>query len=136
MPAEWNYSYADGDQYYRCSPDGKWIVYNAAEDGRQQVYLVPVPPTGERWQVSTAGGAQGRWRADGGGILINLQFPKKPVRSWPVHQRPAVVGGSARVTEPDSALGLDLLQLWQTRYDVIYVGKTHQLLGRRLLSVG
>jgi Tol biopolymer transport system component/tRNA A-37 threonylcarbamoyl transferase component Bud32 len=53
----------------RFSPDGKWIVYNAAEDGRQQVYLVPVPPTGERWQLSTAGGAQGRWRADGGAIF-------------------------------------------------------------------
>ena len=24
-----------------------------------------MPPTGERWQVSVAGGAQARWRADG-----------------------------------------------------------------------
>jgi serine/threonine protein kinase len=49
----------------RFSPDGRWIVYNAADGGQQQVYLVPVPPTGERWQVSIDGGAQGRWRADG-----------------------------------------------------------------------
>ena len=50
----------------RFSPDGKWLVYNAADSGgRQEVYLVPVPPTGERWQLSVDGGAQGRWRADG-----------------------------------------------------------------------
>lgn len=48
----------------RFSYDGKWVVYNAADSGRQQVYLTPVPPTGERWQLSTDGGAQGRWRSD------------------------------------------------------------------------
>ena len=48
----------------RFSHDGKWVVYNAADGGSQQVYLVPVPPTGERWQLSTDGGAQGRWRSD------------------------------------------------------------------------
>jgi Tol biopolymer transport system component len=53
----------------RFSPDGRWIVYNAADSGRQQVYLVPVPPTGERWQLSTDGGAQGRWRSDGGAVF-------------------------------------------------------------------
>jgi Tol biopolymer transport system component len=53
----------------RFSPDGNWIVYNAADNGRQQVYLVPVPPTGERWQLSTDGGSQGRWRSDGSAIF-------------------------------------------------------------------
>ena len=26
MPADRNYSYADGDQYYHWSPDGKWFL--------------------------------------------------------------------------------------------------------------
>ena len=26
LPAKWNYSYADGDQYYQWSPDGKWFL--------------------------------------------------------------------------------------------------------------
>ena len=30
-----------------------------------EVYVTTVPPTGERWQISVAGGAQPRWRADG-----------------------------------------------------------------------
>jgi hypothetical protein len=48
------------------SPDGKWIAYNADRDGgSMKVYVVPYPPTGERIQVSTAGGGQARWRADG-----------------------------------------------------------------------
>src|SRR6185503_15781114 len=53
----------------RFSPDSKWVVYNAGDGGRQQVYLVPVPATGERWQLSTDGGAQGRWRADGNAVF-------------------------------------------------------------------
>jgi hypothetical protein len=27
--------------------------------------VTPLPPTGERWQVSSAGGVQPRWRRDG-----------------------------------------------------------------------
>ena len=45
------------------SPDGRWLAYNDPQAG--EVYLTAVPPTGERWQVSVAGGAQPRWRADG-----------------------------------------------------------------------
>jgi Tol biopolymer transport system component len=53
----------------RFSPDGNWVVYNAADSGRQEVYVSPLPPTGERWQLSTDGGAQGRWRSDGSGVF-------------------------------------------------------------------
>jgi serine/threonine protein kinase/Tol biopolymer transport system component len=48
------------------SPDGRWIAYNADRDGGgMEVYVVPYPPTGERIQVSAAGGMQARWRPDG-----------------------------------------------------------------------
>ena len=47
------------------SPDGRWIAYNADENGQNDVFVVPFPPTGERWQVSTNGGVQPLWRADG-----------------------------------------------------------------------
>jgi hypothetical protein len=45
------------------------VVYNAADSGRQEVYVSPLPPTGERWQLSTEGGAQGRWRGDGSSVF-------------------------------------------------------------------
>jgi Tol biopolymer transport system component len=47
------------------SPDDKWIAYNSDESGRMEVYIVPFPPSGARLQVSTRGGMQPRWRADG-----------------------------------------------------------------------
>jgi len=49
----------------RFSPDGRWVAYNGDETGRMEVFVVPFPPTGERWQVSTAGGVQPLWRGDG-----------------------------------------------------------------------
>lgn len=49
----------------RFSPDGHWISYHATADGGPEVYVVPFPPTGERWQLSPRGGVQPRWRGDG-----------------------------------------------------------------------
>jgi len=47
------------------SPDGKWMAYASNESGLPQVYVQPIPATGAKWQVSTAGGDQPRWRRDG-----------------------------------------------------------------------
>jgi serine/threonine protein kinase/Tol biopolymer transport system component len=47
------------------SPDGRWLAYDSNESERTEVYVVPLPPTGERWQISPNGGAQPRWRTDG-----------------------------------------------------------------------
>jgi hypothetical protein len=50
----------------RFSPDGRWIAYQSTESGRYEVYVVPFPPVaGQKQQISTAGGAQPRWRHDG-----------------------------------------------------------------------
>ena len=47
------------------SPDGKWLAYDSDESGRFEVYVAPFPPTGAKWQVSSNGGGQPRWRGDG-----------------------------------------------------------------------
>jgi len=49
----------------RFSPDGKWVVFHGAVQTRPEVFAIRFPPTGERWQLSTGGGVQPRWRADG-----------------------------------------------------------------------
>jgi Tol biopolymer transport system component len=49
----------------RFSPDGRWMAYASNETGRFDVYVQPIPPSGAKWQISTAGGNQPRWRADG-----------------------------------------------------------------------
>ena len=47
------------------SPDMRWLAYASRETGRNEVYVQPFPPTGQRWQVSSSGGRQPQWRADG-----------------------------------------------------------------------
>ena len=49
----------------RFSPDMKWVVFHAAIAGPPEVFAIPFPPTGERFQLSTGGGVQPRWRSDG-----------------------------------------------------------------------
>jgi serine/threonine protein kinase/Tol biopolymer transport system component len=46
------------------SPDGRWVSYSSDESGRFEVYVQPWPPSGDKWQISTGGATDGRWRAD------------------------------------------------------------------------
>jgi serine/threonine protein kinase len=49
----------------RLSPDGRWLAYASNESGHDEVYVVPYPGPGGKWQISTAGGNFPQWRADG-----------------------------------------------------------------------
>jgi Tol biopolymer transport system component len=57
------------DDFYKrgakFSPDGKWIAYSSDESGQDQVYVKSFPGPGAKYQVSTGGGRQPRWRRDG-----------------------------------------------------------------------
>jgi eukaryotic-like serine/threonine-protein kinase len=53
------------EQNGQFSPDGRWVAYQINESGEFQIVVQPFPqPTG-KWQVSTGGGTDPRWRADG-----------------------------------------------------------------------
>lgn len=77
------------------SPDVRWLAYNGGQGQNVNVYLTAVPPTGERWQISVAGGAQPRWRADGkalyflslSGTMMMVDFQAAP-------------GGPPRISAP------------------------------------
>ena len=47
------------------SPDARWIAYTSDESGRNEVYVRAAEPGGGRWQVSSEGGLQPHWSADG-----------------------------------------------------------------------
>jgi eukaryotic-like serine/threonine-protein kinase len=47
------------------SPDGKYIAYHSNESGRPEIYVQEFPEARNKWQVSTEGGVQAFWRADG-----------------------------------------------------------------------
>jgi serine/threonine protein kinase len=47
------------------SPDGRWMSYVSDESGRWEVYVRAFPDSGVKWQISTQGGIEARWRGDG-----------------------------------------------------------------------
>jgi eukaryotic-like serine/threonine-protein kinase len=73
------------------SPDGRWIAYVSNEAGPDQVYVAPFQGVGEarggKWQVSTAGGTQPRWRGDGKEIFFVSPAPDNLVMAATVTPR-------------------------------------------------
>ena len=47
------------------SPDGRWMAYNSNESGEMEVYVTQFPGPGGKWQVSTNGGTEPHWSANG-----------------------------------------------------------------------
>jgi serine/threonine protein kinase/WD40 repeat protein len=47
------------------SPDGKWLAYASEETGRLEIYVMPFPGPGGKYQVSTGGGDNPKWSSNG-----------------------------------------------------------------------
>jgi eukaryotic-like serine/threonine-protein kinase len=47
------------------SPDGKWVAYASNETGKWEIYVTSFPDARGKWQISSSGGEQPRWRGDG-----------------------------------------------------------------------
>ncbi|MCU1330161.1 MAG: serine/threonine protein kinase [Bryobacterales bacterium] len=47
------------------SPDGHLIAYASNESGKFETYVQTFPTSERKWQLSTAGGTEPRWRRDG-----------------------------------------------------------------------
>jgi hypothetical protein len=47
------------------SPDAHLVAYTSNESGKFEVYVETVPQSDQKWPVSTNGGYEPRWRADG-----------------------------------------------------------------------
>ncbi|MFN7981354.1 MAG: protein kinase [Vicinamibacterales bacterium] len=73
------------------SPDGHFISYSSNESGRYEVYVEPWPRTGDRWQVSTNGGNDGRWRHDGNEMFFITQ--DRTLWSVPITRTPIFKAG-------------------------------------------
>jgi tricorn protease len=74
VPKGVNFSYADGDQYYTWSPDGKWIAFSS-DEGRplsaSEVAVMKADGSGERMNLTQSGFDDGlpKW-AFGGKSLV------------------------------------------------------------------
>ena len=49
----------------RLSPDGHWIAYTSDESGEPEVYVQRFPSGSDKRKVSSQGGSEPQWRADG-----------------------------------------------------------------------
>ncbi|MGZ8867152.1 MAG: protein kinase domain-containing protein [Thermoanaerobaculia bacterium] len=55
----------------RVSPDGRWLAYSSAVSGRTELHVQPFPVATGRFQITTSGGTQPRWSADGRELFFN-----------------------------------------------------------------
>jgi eukaryotic-like serine/threonine-protein kinase len=78
------------------SPDGRWVAYAGLREasGSPDVFVVPFPEGGHRYQVTVSGGDSPRWKDDGSelffagsdGLLYAVPFDgaeRNPVRAAP-----------------------------------------------------
>jgi tricorn protease len=84
VPKGVNFSYADGDQYYTWSPDGKWIAFNSNEGrwGASEVAMMKADGSGERKNLTQSGFFDGsaQWAFGGKALLWTTDRDgKKPL---------------------------------------------------------
>jgi serine/threonine protein kinase len=77
------------------SPDGRWVAYQTNESGSGfEIVVQAFPEPSGKWQVSTGGGVQPRWRADGKELYFIA--PDNRLMAMPV----AVRGSSFEAGKP------------------------------------
>jgi eukaryotic-like serine/threonine-protein kinase len=100
------------------SPDGHWLVYTSNESGREEIYVRPFPESGGKWQVSTAGGSQPRWRVDGKELFYvaaDARLMAVPIRVTP-DGRAVDAGTPVALFRTRLATGANItLSGWQSR---------------------
>ncbi|MDB5252817.1 MAG: peptidase [Flaviaesturariibacter sp.] len=84
VPKGINFSYADGDQYFTWSPDGKWLAFNSSEGrwGEDEVALMKADGSGERMNLTNSGFFDGapKWAFGGKALLWQTDRDgKKPL---------------------------------------------------------
>jgi serine/threonine protein kinase/Tol biopolymer transport system component len=82
--------YPSDQMHANFSRDGRYIAYTSNESGRFDVYAETNPPSDRRWPVSTNGGYEPRWRADGREIYYLSE--DRTLMAVPVSSGPAPFG--------------------------------------------
>jgi Tol biopolymer transport system component len=115
------------EMHGQVSPDSRWIAYDSNESGRFEVYVRPFPPgdgRGAKSVVSSNGGLQPRWRAEGRELFyVSIDGRMMAVD---VKTAPRFDAGTPRALFSTPAMNLRG-QLFQ--YDVTRDGKRFFIIG-------
>jgi hypothetical protein len=76
------------------SPDGRFLAYQSNESGRFEVYVQSFPGPGGKWQISTSGGNEPQWRADGKELYYRA--PDQKVMAVDVQTGSGLTAGTAQ----------------------------------------
>jgi len=101
----------DGQYDGNFSPDGHWLAYFSYETGRPEVFVVPFPVSGGKFQISQTGGWVVRWAA--GGKLFFLTMGNRLMEA-----SLATSGKSLQVQSIEPLFQLDLPTMSAPLYDV------------------
>jgi dipeptidyl aminopeptidase/acylaminoacyl peptidase len=104
------------------SPDSRWMSYTSDETGKREVYVRAFPSGEGKLKISTAGGDQPRWRADGKEIFFLAADRKMNVVAVKSGPGSAFEAG---LPEPlfDSHVSSPTTELTVLQYDVTMDGK-------------
>jgi len=79
----------------RLSPNGKWLIFNSSDSGRDEIYIVPFPKSDRKQMISTNGGVQPMWNSTGTEIFyLDLQGRVMAVR---VDEKQTITTGIPRL---------------------------------------
>lgn len=90
------------------SPNGRFIAYSTNESGRYEVYVETLPPSDRKWPISTNGGYEPRWRADGREIYYLAEDRK--LMAVPVSSGAALFGVPTALFQTDVPAGVSLFR--------------------------
>jgi eukaryotic-like serine/threonine-protein kinase len=99
------------------SHDSRWVAYASNESGRYEVYVQSFPAGNGKWQVSTSGGVQPRWRRDGKELFylaLDRKLMAVPVRGASTFE----FGAGVPLFEARMELGTTVVTGWMQQYDV------------------
>ena len=88
LPADWYYSYSDGDHWLRWSPDSEWLAVHFYDRGRAFVHeagVVPADGSTRPMDLSKSGydDVRPHWAMDGGAVAwATARYGKRSHGSW------------------------------------------------------
>jgi DNA-binding winged helix-turn-helix (wHTH) protein len=96
----------------RVSPDDRWVAFVSNRTGRAEIYLRAASGSGADRQVSTAGGAQAEWSADGRFLFFTRErrVYRADVTTAPLGQPVAIHADSRLVFARPGSEGLVVLK--------------------------